>query len=65
MLSLLMPLTCLWFFCIFWWFAADHALMGEVNAATTVTSWWVGAMLEQLWRCRGRECNACCFMLPQ
>eukprot|EP00957_Ditylum_brightwellii_P086491 6581119-Ditylum_brightwellii.AAC.1 len=24
--------------------------MGEVNAATTVISWWVGAMLEQLWR---------------
>eukprot|EP00957_Ditylum_brightwellii_P195791 14916758-Ditylum_brightwellii.AAC.2 len=50
MLSLLMPLTCLWSFCIFWWFAADHALMGEVKVATTVTSWWVNAMLKQLWR---------------
>eukprot|EP00957_Ditylum_brightwellii_P097118 7396466-Ditylum_brightwellii.AAC.1 len=23
--------------------------MGEVKAATTVTSWWVGVMLKQLW----------------
>eukprot|EP00957_Ditylum_brightwellii_P091908 6998284-Ditylum_brightwellii.AAC.1 len=45
-----MPLTCLWSLCIFWWFAAHHALMGEVKATTTVTSWWIGAMLEQLWR---------------
>eukprot|EP00957_Ditylum_brightwellii_P073773 5606295-Ditylum_brightwellii.AAC.1 len=24
--------------------------MGEVDAATTVTNWWIGVMLKQLWR---------------